>query len=86
MIDRARFNALKQLDAYSFAVDEARLYLDMHPEDEGAKMYFDKNNALRKQAMKAYEKTYGPLLTDNIDAVKDGWQWTNSPMPWEMGV
>ena len=81
-----REKALKRVQEYSFAVDEARLYLDMHPEDEQAKRYFDKYNNLRKSAMLEYERQYGPLLTDNINAVKNGWNWTQNPMPWEMGV
>jgi len=85
-MNNSRERALKRVQEYSFAVDEARLYLDMHPDDEQAKRYFDKYNSLRKSAMLEYERQYGPLLTDNINAVKDGWKWTQGPMPWEMGV
>ena len=53
-MNNSRERALKRVQEYSFAVDEARLYLDMHPDDE--------------------------------QAVKDGWKWTQGPMPWEMGV
>ncbi len=77
---------LRRVQEYSFAVDEARLYLDMHPEDEAAKRFYDKYNTLRKSATNDYEKLYGPLLTDNITAVNDGWKWIESPFPWEMGV
>lgn len=83
---RMREKALRTVQAHSFAVDEARLYLDMHPDCDGARRYFDKQNALRKNAVREYENMFGPLTTDNINAQKDGWQWTDQPMPWEMGV
>ncbi len=78
--------SMKRVQQYSFAVDEARLYLDMHPEDEAAKRFYDKYNAMRQSAISDHEKLYGPLLTDNISASKDGWKWTQEPFPWEMGV
>lgn len=84
--DRMREKAMKSVQEYSFAVDEARLYLDMHPEDMEAKKYFDMYNKKRKEAIREYECKYGPLLTDNINACDDGWQWIMSPQPWEMGV
>ena len=84
--DRMREKCLRNVQIHSFATDEARLYLDMHPDDEGAKQYFDRQNALRRQAIMEYERSHGPILSDNINACRDGWHWCEQPMPWEMGV
>ena len=61
-----RESAMKRVAEYSFAVDEARLYLDMHPNDEGAKRFYDKYNHLRKEAIKEYEKYYLYIFICNI--------------------
>ena len=81
----SRERLLRNVQEASFAVDEARLYLDTHPEDERAKVYFDKNNERRRRAMQEFEQQYGALLTDDIDAVKDGWTWIDDPFPWTKG-
>ena len=38
-----------------------------------------------KKAMDMYEQQYGALLTDNLQAEKDGWTWINQPFPWDRG-
>lgn len=81
-----REKALKKVQRTSFMVDEARLYLDMHPQDVGAQKIFDKYNQMRKIAMKEFEQSYGALLSDNINAEKDGWTWIDQPFPWDEGV
>ena len=74
---------LRNVHEASFAVDEARLYLDTHPYDETAKHYFDISNDKRRKALQNYEQQYAALLTDNIDATKDGWTWGENPFPWD---
>lgn len=82
----SRDRLLRNVQAASFAVDEARLYLDTHPNDKKAQIYFDKYNEARKKAMQEFEEQYGPLLTDDIEATKSGWTWINDPFPWDEGV
>ena len=82
----SRDRLLKNVQAASFAVDEARLYLDTHPNDKKAQIYFDKYNEARKKAMQEFEEQYGPLLTDDIEATKSGWTWIDDPFPWDEGV
>lgn len=79
----SRARALLSVQQESFAVDEARLYLDTHPNDEKAKQYFDKHLDARLKAIDEFERNYGPLLTDNISASKCGWHWIDNPMPWD---
>ncbi len=76
---------LKNVDEASFAVNEATLYLDTHPNDKSAMRYFERRLNDRIKAIQAYEQSYGPLLVDNIDASGDSWSWTDAPMPWEEG-
>ena len=84
--NNSRERLLRNVQEASFAVDEARLYLDTHPNDKKAQMYFDKYNDSRKKAMQEYEQLYGALLTDNIEATKTGWTWVENPFPWDEGV
>ena len=76
---------MRNVQEESFAVDEARLYLDTHPNDKKAQIFFDRHNQARKKAMDMYEQQYGALLTDNLQAEKDGWTWINQPFPWDGG-
>ena len=41
---------MKQIQTYAFAVKEAVLYLDTHPEDKTALAYFDKYRKLLREA------------------------------------
>lgn len=80
-----RERLLRNVQETSFAVDEARLYLDTHPNDKKAQQYFDKYNDMRRKAIQEFEQYYGPLLTDNIEATKTGWTWIDPPFPWDEG-
>ena len=81
----SRERLLKSVMEESFAVDEARLYLDTHPEDKKAQQFFDRHNEARRRAMQEYEQQYGPLLSDNVEASKTGWTWIDPPFPWDGG-
>ncbi len=83
---KAQYDAMKKVQAASFAVDEARLYLDMHPDDAKALKYFDAKSALRHKAISEYQKQFGPISTEHINASSDGWTWICGEQPWEMGV
>ena len=80
-----RERLLRSVMEESFAVDEARLYLDTHPDDKKAQMFFDRHNNARRKAMDEYEQQCGPLLTDNLEACKQGWTWIDPPFPWDGG-
>lgn len=82
----SRERLLRNVQEISFAVDEARLYLDTHPDDRKAQLYFDRYNDARRKAIQEFEQSYGPLLTDNIEASKTGWTWINNPFPWDEEV
>lgn len=67
-----------------FALDEATLFLDTHPEDRDAMEYYRCVRQANKEAVRAYEKAYGPLFITDVD--ESSWNWINSPWPWEGGT
>ena len=77
---------MDQIYLYSFAVDDAKLFLDTHPEDEDALAYFYECSRMRNQVLKEYAKNFGPLTIDTVtDSCSDNWDWIDSPWPWQEG-
>lgn len=81
-----RKDLLQWINVVSFAVDDAKLFLDTHPCDENALEYFRKYSMMRNEALKEYAKYYGPLTIDTtVDSCSDRWNWINEPWPWQEG-
>lgn len=75
---------LLQIDKYSFAMDDTRLFLDTHPECEEARIYFLKMKKLRQEAIHKYEETVGSMLSYQYsDAGCSDWSWNEGPLPWD---
>ena len=73
---------LSKVRKYSFALDEARLFLDSHPDCSEAVKYYEKNLALYNKAVEEYERRFAPIGCNG--AVKNGkWVWNTTPWPWE---
>ncbi|MBQ8739887.1 MAG: spore coat protein CotJB, partial [Clostridia bacterium] len=60
--NRARL--MRQLQMYSFAVYDARLYLDSHPQSKSALEFYNKYKRLEQNAMAEYEARYGKIALD----------------------
>ena len=73
---------LMYLNQVSFALTEAVLFLDTHPNDKKAMEYYQEMKSLRQDAIKKYEREYGPLTNDSVDSEK--WEWVMTPWPWEV--
>lgn len=74
------------INEVSFAVYEALLYLDTHPDDPEAIQYFTEYNKKREEALKEYAKRFGPLTIASIDQCNETvWKWAMQPWPWEGG-
>ena len=71
---------MKQLQAYSFAVNDALLYLDSHPDSRSALDYYNKYKKLEAKAMQEYEMRFGPVVAP-VDA--NQWHWNKGPWPWQ---
>lgn len=75
---------LEYINALSLAQYDTALFLDTHPCDTDAQMYYDKVNSMLNQARKEYSARFTPLTRDEVTA-KNGWDWINHPWPWEGG-
>ena len=72
-----------ELMALHFAITELGLYLDTHKDDKEALQLYREYVALADDGRKRYESVYGPLLQTNSGDGKNGWNWIDSPWPWE---
>ena len=73
---------LMQVDQAGFAVVDANLYLDTHPDDAQALSYYNQCNELYNSAKKTYEERFEPLSAFGSQPLED-WDWNDGPMPWE---
>ena len=74
---------LKQISETGFAIDDILLFLDTHPDDCNAMQYYREMNAVRRNAMDAYQKEFGPLTVDSVYG--NCWNWVTEKWPWEGG-
>lgn len=85
MRNQQEANLLRQIDEASFAMDDAALFLDTHPQDRNALNYYHYVTAMRRNAVKAYEDQFGPLMIERVNS-KDRWTWETEHWPWEREV
>lgn len=75
---------MNTINEVSFAVDDIKLYLDTHPDDEKALDFFKEKSMIRNEALKAYAAQYGSLTIDTgDDTCSRQWDWVMQPWPWE---
>ena len=85
-----QFNQMSQaqllqfINMVSFQALDTQLFLDSHPADEEAMRHFNYFMELRKSALEAYAKMYGPLTIDTANP-SGSWEWVETPWPWEGG-
>ena len=72
---------MDKIHALSFAMTEAQLFLDTHPDCRAALDYFRSAKDELDMAMTEYQNKYGPLLADM--SVGDKWAWIDGPWPWQ---
>ena len=73
---------LKEIQNVSFCLDDVRLYLDIQPNDTEALRYYQQHAILRKQLIRQYTNTFGPLNGYEPSMI-NGWRWIDDPWPWE---
>ena len=78
-----REEMLRKVQMLTFVITEVNLFLDTHPDDRAALRFYDKYDHLYKQAVAEYEDRYGPLTVYGSNA-ENGWNWTETPWPWEL--
>lgn len=72
---------LRRVQELSFALDEAALFLDTHPQNPAALDYFYRRREELKKAVDAYEGTIGPLTNRTVEGER--WSWLDGPWPWQ---
>lgn len=77
----SREELMREIHALSFAMTEAQLFLDTHPECRDALMYFKDLGGKLDVLMTEYQNKYGPLFADMT--VGDKWTWVDGPWPWQ---
>lgn len=80
-----RQDLLDWINAVSFAADDVKLFLDLHPCHTEALEYFAEVKRQRVQALKEYAKYYGPLTVDTASDCEETWMWAETPWPWQEG-
>lgn len=80
-----RRELFEYINQISFVVDDVKLFLDTHPENQKALDYFQKYKEKRIEALKEYAEVYGPLTVDTVSENSDCWSWINEPWPWQEG-
>lgn len=76
-----REKMLKKVQQHTFALIEANLFLDTHPDSKQALSYYKKHQAMYSQAAAEYESKYGPLIAGAGSS--ETWDWVGGPWPWE---
>ncbi|HIZ55883.1 MAG TPA: spore coat protein CotJB [Firmicutes bacterium] len=79
-----RTKLLKRIQVCHFAVVDASLYLDTHPNCQPALEYYRKHQKMLRQAQDEYEKLYGPLTRESLPEHASRWEWVDEPWPWEL--
>ncbi len=76
-----REHATCNVQQHQFAVIDAALFLDTHPDNAAALNYFQHMQELCRQAEQEYETHFGPLT--HSYSFGDRWNWVDGPWPWE---
>ena len=74
----------EELTRVSFALDELRLYLDMHPCCTEALEQFCELQKKREAILADYTENCRSVNSYAVNT-SDGWSWTDAPMPWKGG-
>lgn len=72
---------MRDVQVAQFAMVEANLYLDTHPDDCEAMKAFALYSDNFSRAVEAYQENCGPLFADSSGSIP--FEWVNCPFPWE---
>ena len=74
---------LYAVQMYGFVLDEARLFLDTHPNNQSALDYYRKYSELYREAVAEYEASCGPLTANSeVSSAGNSWRWIDGGWPW----
>lgn len=78
-----RNTLMKEIYHVGFAIIEATLFLDTHPNDAEALNFYHQMRGRYHEVMHMYNREYGPLLNTAV-MNENYWSWVATPMPWEV--
>ena len=70
-----------QVMAYSFAINDLNLYLDLYPNDMSAYALFKEYVKEKNRLEERYSESYGPMTVTQTQG--DKFKWINNPWPWD---
>ena len=73
---------LNRLQICDFALNDAALFLNTHPENTDALEFYRKHQLMRKQTLKEYTGKFGPIKHSDFGGEKH-WAWVDGPWPWQ---
>ena len=73
-----------ELMALDFVVQELKLYLDTHKDDEEAFETLKTVIRLAREGRRRYVEQYGPILFEDV-RFSDRYSWVDAPWPWQKG-
>ena len=80
---------LKQIQEVSFVLDDIRLFMDTHPENQSSLELLKNMLGKRKQLLKEFALKFYPLTPDCMADIymesptSDCYYWQKGPVPWE---
>lgn len=77
----AREKMLHDIMAADFTLIDMNLYLNTHPYDQRAIIFYNNYVTMARMLRMNYEKSYGPLTPATYSNCP--WQWIEPPWPWE---
>ena len=75
---------LTNLGAYGFALNDLKLYLDIHPDDINYINLYNEYVAEYKRCVMDYSRKYGNIESCMIND-SNKWGWVTEPWPWQGG-
>ena len=73
---------MRKIQQHGFALVEANLFLDGHPNCKKALAYFNRQKDAYNKYVAEYETEFGPI-TAASSATCNQWTWVQGPWPWE---
>ena len=83
MTSMSRAEQILKIQELCFACVDLNLYLDNNPTDKNAICLYNSLGEQFEQAVKAYEKKYGPLMNFGHSRSSCPFQWVDEPWPWQ---
>ena len=77
-----RDRLLRRIAEEDFAVIELHMFMDSHPNNREAAAKLKEHDAKSRALRKQFEDTYGPLMSNQVEANR--WAWISDPWPWDV--